>query len=128
MRTFLMTTCLSLLMICFSVNAMAQTDPIVRSLKSANAEQVAQHFDEFIDLKLLEKDEVKNMGKNQATIALKTFFADNGVKGFEKMSEREIGNTMYMAGKLLNDAKGFNITVLMRQKAGQYQIITIRIN
>jgi hypothetical protein len=121
-----MTTCLAILFSSFAVQG--PTEPIVRSLQSANVEQVAQHFDDYIDLKLLDKDEVKNMGKNQAGIALKNFFNENGVKGFEKTSEREIGNTMYMAGKLLNNAKGFNITVLMRQKAGQYQIITIRIS
>ncbi len=126
MKTFLMNTCLAILFSSFVVQG--PTEPIVRSLQSANVEQVAQHFDDYIDLKLLDKDEVKNMGKNQAGIALKNFFNENGVKGFEKTSEREIGNTMYMAGKLLNNAKGFNITVLMRQKAGQYQIITIRIS
>lgn len=100
----------------------------MRSLKSASAEQVASHFEDYIDMKLLEKDEVKNMSKPQATIALKSFFSDKGIKGFEKVSEREIGNTMYMTGKLLNNDKGYNITVMLKQKEGHYQILTVRIN
>lgn len=68
------------------------------------------------------------MGRNQATITLKTFFAENNIKGFEKLSEREMGGTMYLAGKLLDGGKGLNVTVLMKIKDGKPQIITLRIN
>jgi hypothetical protein len=68
------------------------------------------------------------MGRNQATLALKAFFAENGVNGFEKVSERELGNTMYLAGKLLNGGKGNNITIMLRVKDGRRQIITLRIS
>jgi len=33
-----------------------------------------------------------------------------------------------MTGKLLNGSKGYNITVMMKQKGGKHVIITIRIN
>ncbi len=101
---------------------------IAQSFKSGNADEIAKYFDDYIDMKLLEKDEIKNISHNQASIALKSFFTENGIKGFEKVSDREIGSTMYMTGKLLNSGKGFNITVMMKQKAGKYAIITIRIN
>jgi Domain of unknown function (DUF4783) len=126
MKTKFLTVGLGLLLMSFTLQG--GTDDIVRSFKTASAEEVAKHFDDFVDMKLLDKDEVKNMGKNQASIALKSFFSEKGIKGFEKISDREIGSTMYMTGKLTNNAKGFNITVMMKQKAGQYQIITIRIN
>jgi len=126
MKSFFLTIGLALTLMSFTFQA--PTDAIVRSLKSANADQVASHFDDLVDMKLLEKDEVKNMGKNQATIALKNFFGEKSIKGFEKISEREIGNTMYMTGKLLNHDKGYNITVMLKQKGGQYQIVTVRIN
>jgi len=126
MKSFFLTFGLALTLMSFTLQG--PTDAIVRSLKSASAEQVAAHFDDFVDMKLLEKDEVKNMGKNQATISLKNFFGDKSIKGFEKISEREIGSTMYMTGKLLNNDKGYNITVMLKQKGGQYQIVTVRIN
>lgn len=126
MKTFFLTIGLAITLLSFTFQG--PTDAIVRSLKSASAEQVAAHFDDLLDMKLLDKDEVKNMGKNQATIALKSFFAEKSIKGFEKISEREIGSTMYMTGKLLNNDKGYNITVMLKQKAGQYQIVTVRIN
>lgn len=124
-RIFLLT---GLALVCMSFSLQTGTEGIVQAFKSGSAEQVAQYFDDFVDLKLLEKDEVKNMGRNQATIMLKSFFSENGIKGFEKVSEREIGNTMYMTGKLQNNGKGFNITIMLKQKGGKHDIITIRIN
>ncbi len=128
MKSFFLFISLAFLLTSFSAMGQSPTEEIVRSLKSASAENVGSHFDDFIDMKLLDKDEVKNMGKNQATIALKSFFTDMSIKGFEKLSEREIGSTMYMTGKLLNNDKGYNITVMLKQKDGRYQIVTIRIN
>ncbi len=111
-----------------SFTTQTNTDGIVQAFKSGNADQVAAYFDEYVDLKLLDKDEVKNMSRNQASIALKSFFTENAVKGFEKASEREIGNTMYMTGKMSNGGKGFNVTIMLKQTGGKLQIITVRIN
>ena len=115
-------------LISFSFTMQVDNDGVVKALKTANVEQLANYFDSFIDLKLLEKDEVKNMGKNQATLALKAFFSDNNIKGFELTSQREMGNTMYMAGKLKNTGKGFNITIMMKKNDTKQDIISIRIN
>ncbi len=115
-------------LISLSFTMQVDNDGVVKALKTANVEQLANYFDSFIDLKLLEKDEVKNMGKNQATLALKAFFSDNNIKGFELTSQREMGNTMYMAGKLKNTGKGFNITIMMKKNDNKQDIISIRIN
>ena len=104
------------------------TDSVVRAFKTANADEVARYFDDYIDLKLLDKDEVKNMGRNQATIALKSFFEENNIKGFDKGSDREIGNTLYITGKLTSTGKSYNVTVMLKAKGGKHQIITMRIN
>lgn len=107
----------------------AQTgDDIAKTLKQGNADAFANYFDAFVDLKLPEKDEIKNVGKNQATITIKSFFADEGIKGFNKTSERELSGTMYMTGKLTGKNKAYNITIMMKKKADSFAIITIRIN
>lgn len=111
-----------------SFTAQGDVDAIVNAFRSADAGQVGNYFDDYVDIKLLDKDEVKNIGRNQATLTLKAFFAENGIKGFEKTSEREIGTTMYLAGKLLNNAKGHNITIMLKLKDGKRQIITLRIS
>jgi len=104
------------------------SNAIINALKSGNAEEVSRYFDNYIDLKLPEKDEIKNIGKNQASIAFQNFFKDNAIKGFELTSQRDMNGTMYIAGKLQNGGKGYNITLLLKTKDGSQQIITVRIN
>ena len=127
MKKIFLYTGLIIGLLSFTTNQ-GDVDAIVNAFKSADAGQVGTFFDDFVDIKLLDKDEVKNIGRNQATITLKAFFADNGVKGFEKVSEREIGNTMYLAGKLITSGKASNITIMLKMKDGKRQIITLRIS
>jgi len=118
-----------LFLVCgFTVNAQTENEAIVQSLKAANIEVLAQYFDDFIDLKLLDKEEVKNMSKNQASIALKSFYNENGIIGFDKVSEGGKGTLAYLIGKLTTANKSYNITIQLKQKNGKSQIITIRIS
>lgn len=127
MKKIFLYTGLIIGLLSFTTNQ-GDVDAIVNAFKSADAGQVGIFFDDYVDIKLLDKDEVKNIGRNQATITLKAFFAENGVKGFEKVSEREIGNTMYLAGKLITSGKASNITIMLKMKDGKRQIITLRIS
>jgi len=111
----------------FSVKAQ-DSNGIVTALKSGNASQVSNYFDKILDIKFPEKDEIKGIGKNQASIALKSFFDNNKIKGFELSSQREMGGTMYVAGKLTNGADGYKLSLMMRTKEGKAQIITVRIS
>lgn len=101
---------------------------IIKALKAADAVQVATYFDMILDIKLPEKEEIKSIGKNQAGIALKSFFEENKISGFELTSQRELGGTMYITGKLLDEDKGFNLTLMIKNKSSKQQIITVRIN
>lgn len=113
-----------------SMSFMRQADAgnIVKALKSGDATQVSSYFDKILDLKFPDKEEIKSIGKNQAGIALKSFFTDNGITGFELASQREMGGTMYITGKLLSEGKGYNLTLLLKSKDDKQQIITVRIN
>lgn len=110
------------------ITSFAQDDAITNTLKSADATRLSGYFDDFIDIKLLDKPEVKNMGRNQAAITLKSFFTENGITGFDKTSQRDMSGTMYLTGKLLNSTKGYNITIMMKMKDAKWQIITLRIS
>ena len=114
----------------FSLPAIAQNEgsPVVNALKAGNAEAVSGYFDKILDLKFPEKDEIKSIGKNQAGIAFKSFYDDNNIKGFDLSSQREMGGTMYIAGKLLNDGGGYKISIMLKAKEGKLQIITVRIS
>lgn len=103
-------------------------EALLSALKNAQADEVATYFDAMVDMKFPDRDEIKNVGKNQAAIALSSFYSEQKINGFEKISEREIGNTMYMTGRLLNGGKGFNFTLMMKLIKGKHYIITVRIN
>ena len=101
---------------------------VVNALKSGKASEVSEYFDKILDLKFPDKEEIKSIGKNQAGIALKSFFESNNVKGFELSSQREMGGTMYIAGKLTNGSEGYKISIMMKSRDGRPQIITVRIS
>ena len=115
-------------MMLLSFTFQKDTDEVINALKAGNAVTVASYFDSYIDLTLPGKDEIKNIGKNQAGITLKSFFDETGVKGFDLSSQRESGSTMYIAGKLQTKTKGYNITILLKNKDGKHEIISVRIN
>lgn len=121
---------LLILIVFFAAFAVKAQDAngLVTSLKSGNADKVSAYFDKILDIKFPEKDEIKGIGKNQAGIALKSFFDNNNIKGFELSSQREMGGTMYIAGKLTNGAEGYKLSLMMRTKEGRPQIITVRIS
>jgi len=112
----------------FSFAQQGDVGDLIKSLKSANAEQVSGHFDNTVDLTLPGKGEIRNMSKSQAGNALKNFFDENGVKGFEVSSQREAGVTMYITGKMAGKDRNYNITLLLKNKDGRHDIISVRIN
>lgn len=112
----------------WSFASATETDGIVNALKQGNAEQLSKYFDNMLDLKLPEKDELKNVGKTQASITLNAFFEEIGVKGFEVSSQNERNGTMYITGKLSGKDKAYNVTLMMKNKGDRPNIITIRIN
>jgi hypothetical protein len=119
-----------MLLVAFTVfTAKAQeAGNLINALKAGNADQVSNYFDRVLDIKFPEKEEIKSIGKNQAGIALKSFFNDNNIKGFELSSQREMSGTMYIAGKLTNGSEGYQLSMMLKYKEGKPQIITVRIS
>lgn len=109
----------------FTISA---ADEVIEALKSGNATEIATYFDNFIDLTLPDKDEIKNMGKTQATLAFKNFYTENGITGFNLISQRENGATMYITGKLTGKIGTKNITLMLKNSNGKYSIISVRIS
>lgn len=122
---------LILIFVAVSVSSFTQNtnnDEIVSALKGGNVSEFTSFFDDFIDLKLPEKDEIKNVGKTQASITIKSFFEQNNIKGFDLISQRQLGGTTYIAGKLIDDALKYNLTLMIKNKSDKTAIITLRIN
>jgi len=125
MKKFLLLILIGFVSMSFAQNGSGE---IVNALKQGNAEQFSRYFDNLLDIKLPEKDEIKNVGKNQAAITIKNFFDDNKIRGFDVSSQRELSGTMYMTGKLQGGTKSFNLTLMMKNRGDKLSVITIRIN
>ncbi len=110
-----------------SATVLGDPDEIMDALKSGDASQVSQYFDNFIDITLPGKEEMTNMGKNQASIALKSYYSESGIKTFQFTSKREAGGIMYITGKLQGKSKNDNITIILKKSNSKYFITSIRI-
>ncbi|MEN9975927.1 MAG: hypothetical protein RL099_1760 [Bacteroidota bacterium] len=104
-------------------------DLVVAALKSGNATEVAKHFAVVVDIKFLDAPEDKIVASEKAAQKLATFFSEYKIKGFERTAQREIGNTMYLTGKISGASKNYNITLMLMKKNGApYHIVTLRVN
>ena len=104
-------------------------DLVVAALKSGNSEEIAKHFAVVVDIKFLDAPEDKIVASEKAAEKLAAFYKENKIKGFERTAQREIGNTMYMTGKISGATKNYNITLmLMKKNAAPYHIVTLRVN
>src|SRR5882672_6473322 len=56
-------------------------DEVIGALRSGNANEMSRHFDDNLELTLPSKSD--SYSKAQATLILKDFFSNNGVKGFD---------------------------------------------
>ncbi len=126
MKKFISLLFLGLALMSFSIKS--DTKDIIDALKQGNADQLSKYFDNILDVKLPDKDEIKNIGKTQAAVTIKSFFNENNIKGFDAASQRELGGLMYVAGKLQSSTKTYQLTVMMKEKGDDVVITNIRIN
>lgn len=122
-----------ILLAIFGLSSFSATTPtaisdIIDALKQGNASTVSNYFDSYIDIKLPNKEEAKNISKNQATQTLKDFYSEQDISSFELTSQRELGGTGYLTGKLKSDKHSFNITIMVKSKGNQSNIVSVRIN
>jgi hypothetical protein len=104
-------------------------DLVIAALKSGNATEVAKHFAVVVDIKFLDAPEDKIVTSEKAAQKLAVFYNDYKIKGFERTAQREIGNTMYLTGKISGASKNYNITLMLMKKNGApYHIVTLRVN
>ena len=112
----------------FSTTLFAQSDnDVISALKAADASKFSSYFSSTLDIKLPQKDEMKNISKSEAASAMTNFFTANNINGFEVISQREMSGTMYIAGKLKNGSENYSITVMLKNKGGDLTVITVRI-
>ena len=121
-----------LLLVCFSLMSFmppfqSGREEMITALKQGNAEQFVKYFDNTIDIKMPNSDEMKGVQKAQAAGTLRSFFTDNGINQFDVTSQRELGGTMYITGKLVGTTD-YNLTAMIKSTPEKLSIITLRIN
>jgi hypothetical protein len=120
---------LLLLSIAFEGPFQGDADQVIAALKSGNAAEIAKHFAVVVDIKFLDAPEDKIVATEKAAEKLTAFYAEHLIKGFERTAQREIGNSMYLTGKISGTSKKYNITLmLMKKNTSQYHIVTLRVN
>lgn len=102
-------------------------EEMIAALKGGNAEQFIKYLDNTIDIKMPTSEEMKGVEKVQVAGMLKSFFADNSISQFDVTSQRELGGTMYITGKLIGTTD-YNLTVMIKSTPDKLSIITLRIN
>jgi hypothetical protein len=123
----------ALLLLLFHFSLMSFTtfqngrEEMIASLKGGSADQFIKYFDNTIDLKMPASDEMKGVPKAQAASTVKSFFSDNGIHQFDVTSQRELGGTMYITGKLTGNTD-YNLTAMIKSTPEKLSIITLRIN
>jgi|SwirhisoilCB2_FD_contig_51_11073694_length_419_multi_2_in_0_out_0_1 hypothetical protein len=102
-------------------------EEMITALKQGSAEQFIKYLDNTIDIKMPNSDEMKGVQKAEAAGTLKSFFTDNGINKFDVTSQRELGGTMYITGKLVGTTD-YNLTAMIKSTPDKLSIITLRIN
>lgn len=120
---------LTILGFLFTLSTFAQnSDAVVNALKEGSAAKFSSYFSTNLDVKLPQKEEMKNVTKADAASAVSDFFSSTRINDFEVSSQRELGGTMYITGKLKGASQNYNITVMLKNKDNDLMIITVRIN
>ncbi len=100
-------------------------DEVIGALRSGNANQLASHFDDNVEITLPDKSD--NYSKAQAQLIVRDFFVNNGVKGFEvKHKGDSPGGSHFCIGTLQTNAGNFRTNVFMKMKNGKEVVKEIR--
>ncbi|MEO9210259.1 MAG: DUF4783 domain-containing protein [Ginsengibacter sp.] len=87
---------------------------IVNALKSGNSSQLAQFFDNSIDISI--GGDPRTYSKKQAEQVVNTFFKENPVNNFVVIHKSENGNAQFVIGNLTTKNGNFRTTVYVKIK------------
>lgn len=98
---------------------------VVNAFKHGNANEVASHFDNIIEITLPQKS--NSYSKSQAEMILKDFFNINSVKDFVIIHKGENAGSQYCIGTLITKNANYRTTIFMKQKGVNQLIQEIRL-
>ncbi len=100
-------------------------DGIVLSFKAGNAEELAKHFHDNLELIILKEEDVYS--RSQAEQIIRKFFIEHKPEAFKIIFEGGKENSRYAIGSLHASGKEFRVYLLMKKQDGSPQIHQLRI-
>lgn len=97
---------------------------IITGFKTGDAKTVASHFNESVEMTILERENVCSQA--QAEQILKDFFSRNKPSDFQ-ISHKGGESSVYAIGQLLTANGNFRVYFLMKPKGSEPQIVQLRI-
>jgi hypothetical protein len=124
MKTVLSLLLVSSVVMLSSFAQSANIDGVIGALRSGNTAEMSKYFDDNVELTLPDKSD--NYSKAQATLILKDFFSNNGVKGFDVKHKGDQGGGQFCIGTLQTQTGNFRTTVFMKIKSNRDVVKEIR--
>jgi hypothetical protein len=100
-------------------------DQIISGIKAGDAKIVASHFNENVDLVVLDRELVCSQAQGEQI--LKDFFARNKPVDF-KITHQGTEESPYAIGKMQTGNGNFRVYITMKSKGGKTQIVQLRID
>jgi hypothetical protein len=107
-----------------SFSQTSSIDDVIGALRAGDTGELSKYFDDNLALTLPDKSD--SYSKAQATLILKDFFSNNGVKGFDVKHKGEQGGGQFCIGTLQTQAGNFRTTVFMKVKGAKEVVKEIR--
>lgn len=111
-----------------NLKAQNETEVLVQNLQTANFNNLLSFWDNQVEVNMPNLNGQVQYNAKEANELLKTFFNDKNILGFEKTAARQVGNTIYLTGKLISNSTKFNITLLLQQHKNSFVIISVRVS
>lgn len=114
------------IMISFATPAKSQIpEEIILNLKEGNAKELSGHFNENVELAVLDNDNVYS--KAQAQQIVNNFFASNKPDGFSIIHDGGQEGAKYVIGNLTTNNGTFRVYFLLKNNEGSDYIHQLRI-
>ncbi len=110
---------------CFS-NGQASLNDIARALNTGDAGALGSHFDQTVEIAVMEKEDV--YGKEQAISMIARFFEQKSPQSFTQVHNgTSKGNdSRYAIGNLVTKSGAYRVYIYMKMVDGQYLIQELR--
>ena len=100
-------------------------DDIASAIRSGNSKAIAAYFNNNVDLKILEHEDVYS--KAQAELIIKDFFAKHAVKSFNIVHQSAKVESQFAIGKLETTNGKYRVYILLKKSGDKLLIQQFRI-